>query len=200
MKSQLQKLSAQRKTLIYAYDLKGTLHTQIFCQLGAAIGETYYDANLMLSYSTKRLLKESNIDEKSLHVTSICIYLFSCICGSTYVGRTEEIFYIGNSELLPKDLTPNGSELPTSAIGRNVVDRNQALKVITWVKNSQLLHFAEASVIWRIEPDLCVQKESIFILNTYKFYISYLSRYHLHAGEWYFSVSQTEEGVFLEEL
>ena len=70
------------------------------------------------------------------HVTSNCIYLFSCICSSTYIGRTERILSTRISEHLPKNLILNRSKLPTSAIGRHildsghVVDRNQSFKVI----------------------------------------------------------------------
>ena len=93
--------------------------------------------------------------------------IFMYIRGSTYIRRTERILSTRIFEHLPKNLILNGSKLPTSAIGRHildsghVVDRNQSFKIIARMKNSQLLRFAEASAIRRIKPDLCVQKEFV---------------------------------------
>ena len=83
-------VSACKKSVYICLPFKGDIVcTQIKHRLGAAIGKIYYAANLIITYDTKGLLKESNVDKKSLHVTSNCIYQFSCICGSTYIGRTE---------------------------------------------------------------------------------------------------------------
>ena len=97
--------------------------------------------------------------KKSLHVTSNCIYLFSCICDSTYIGRTERISSTRILEHLPKNLILNGSKLLTSAIGRHIldsehVDRNQSLEIIARMKNLRLLRFAEALAI----RTLCIKK------------------------------------------
>ena len=135
--------SACKKNVYICLPFKwDVVSTQIEHRLGAAIGKTYYAANSILTYDTKRLLKESNVDKKSLHVTSNCIYLFSCICGSTCIGRTERILSTRISEHPPKNLTLNGSKLPTSVIGRHIldsghVDRNLSFKVIARVKNFQ---------------------------------------------------------------
>ena len=161
-------VSACKKNVYICLPFKGDIvSTQIKHRLEAAIGKTYYAGNLLITYDTMRLLKESNVDKKSLHVTSNCIYQFSCICGSTYIGRTERILTTRISEHPPKNLILNRSKLPTSALGRHilysgpVVDRNLSFKIIARMKNPQSIRFAEASAIRGIKPDLCVQKELI---------------------------------------
>ena len=116
-------VSACKKNVYICLPFKGDIvSTQITHRLEAAIGIIYYAANLILTYDTKRLIKESNVDTKSLHVTSNCIYLFSCIWGSTYIGWSERILSTRISEHLPKNVILNGSKLPTSAIGRHILD------------------------------------------------------------------------------
>ena len=138
-------VSACKKNVYICLPFKGNIvSTQIKHPLEAAIRKTYYAANLIITYDTKRLLKEFKVDKKSLHVTSNCIYLFSCICGSTYIGRTERILFTRISEHLPKNLILDGSKLPKSAIGRHildsghVVDRNRSFKIIARVTKSSV--------------------------------------------------------------
>ena len=143
------------------------LSTQIKQRLGAAIRRTYFAAELLVTHNCRSLLRESNVDKKSADVTSNCIYQFTCTCGSRYVGRTERILSTRISEHVPTNLTLNGPKLPSSAIGRHiidsghVIDKTKAFKVITRARNAQLLRFAEASAIRRIKPDLCVQKDFV---------------------------------------
>ena len=136
------------------------LSTQIKQRLGAAIRRTYFAAELLVTHNCRSLLRESNVDKKSADVTSNCIYQFTCTCGS----RTDFVY----SEHVPTNLTLNGPKLPSSAIGRHiidsghVIDKTKAFKVITRARKVQLLRFAEASAIRRIKPDLCVQKTLLF--------------------------------------
>ena len=161
-------VSVDKKKVMICLPFKGdVLSTQIKQRLGAAIRRTYFAAELLVTHNCRSLLRESNVDKKSADVTSNCIYQFTCTCGSRYVGRTERILSTRISEHVPTNLTLNGPKLPSSAIGRHiidsghVIDKTKAFKVITRARNAQLLRFAEASAIRRIKPDLCVQKDFV---------------------------------------
>ena len=130
-------------------------------RLGAAIRRTYFAAELLVTHNCRSLLRESNVDKKSADVTFNCIYQFTCTCGSRYVGRTERILSTRIAKHVPTNVTLNGPKLPSSPIGRHIIDSGHVIEVINRARNAQLLRFAESSAIRRIEQDLCVQKDFV---------------------------------------
>ena len=64
------------------------------------------------------------------------------------------------SEHLPKGLLLNRSKLPSSSIGKHIldyghaVDRTQSFRILAKLRTPQILRFAEACAIRRMKPDL----------------------------------------------
>ena len=120
-------------------------------------------------HDIKKLLKESNIDKKSLHVASDCIYLFSSICDSTYIGRTKRILSTRISAHLPNNLILNASKLPTSAIGREildsgkVVDKNKLFNVIGRVKILNYFTLRRHQLSGELNPVFVCKRNFLFI-------------------------------------
>ena len=118
---------------------------------------------------------------------------------------------LGSSEHVPTNLTLNGPKLPSSAIGRHiidsghVIDKTKAFKVITRARNAQLLRFAEASAIRRIKPDLCVQKDFVahlalpwwIIIQPYVLTIPQLLYLNYIPNFWFFIYSAVYVYVYL---
>ena len=64
-----------KKNVYICLPFKGDIvSTQIKHRLGVAIGKTYYAANLIITYDTKRLLKESNVD-KNLFMSPPTVFI-----------------------------------------------------------------------------------------------------------------------------
>ena len=77
-----------------------------------------------------------------------------------YVRYVDDTLFICKNEL-------NGSKLPSSSIGKHIVDyshavdRTQSFRILAKLRTPQILRFAEACAIRRIKPDLCVQKDFV---------------------------------------
>ena len=69
------------------------------------------------------------------------------------MGRTERNLSTRISEHLPKGLLLNESKLPSSSIGKHIldyvpaVDRTQSFRILAEFGTPQILQFAEASTI-----------------------------------------------------
>ena len=118
------------------------LSMQIKQRLEAAIMRTYFSEELLVTHNCKSLLRESNVDKKSADISSNCIYQYTCTCGSRYIGRTERILSTRISKHLPTNVTLNGPKLPSSAIGRHIIDSVHVLikrKYLRWPSEPETL-------------------------------------------------------------
>ncbi|CAH8863643.1 unnamed protein product [Trichobilharzia szidati] len=128
---------------------------------------TYPAAKLVCVYQTTSCLRQSKVDKYPPHVTSNCVYQFTCTCQSTYIGRTERSVIVRISEHIPKNLRLKGPQVLNSAITRHLldtghnVDNLKSFKIINKQKKPNLLRFAEAIAIRRLKPNLCTQKETV---------------------------------------
>ena len=160
--------TVEKKPIFLQLAFKGDdTASRIRCRLNAALKRTYPAAKLVCVYQTTSCLKQSKVDKYPPHVTSNCVYQFTCTCQSTYIGRTERRVIARISEHIPKNLRLKGPQALNSAIARHlldtghIVDNLQSFKIINKQKKPSLLRFAEAITIKRLQPNLCTQKETV---------------------------------------
>nr|CAH8867638.1 unnamed protein product [Trichobilharzia regenti]CAH8868788.1 unnamed protein product [Trichobilharzia regenti] len=140
-------------------------------RLRTSLARAYPAAKLVPVHRTTCSLVQSKVDRYPSHVNSNCVYKFTCICGSSYIGRTERRAHLRFSEHVPKSLRLKGTNSYSSAITRHLLDTGheveieKSFKIINRQRSSILLKFAEAISIKRLKPDLCVQKESVISLS-----------------------------------
>ncbi|CAH8583290.1 unnamed protein product [Schistosoma haematobium] len=158
-------ITANKKPIFIQLQFKGDDVTgSINMRLKTALTRTYPAAKLIVLSITTCSLTQSRVDRYPFHVTTNCVYKFTCICQSSYIGRTERRAYVRFKEHIPKSLRLNGLRASSSAIARHLlntgheVDTLKSLKVVNKQSNSNLLKFAEAIAIKRLKPDLCIQK------------------------------------------
>ena len=136
-----------------------------------SVARTYPAAKLVPVYRTTCSLVQSKVGRYPSHVNSNCVYKFTCICGSSYIGRTERRAYLRFSEHVPKSLCLKGTTAFNSSITKHLIDTGhkvditKSFKIINRQNSSILLKFAEAISIKRLKPDLCVQKETVISLS-----------------------------------
>ncbi|CAH8681898.1 unnamed protein product [Schistosoma haematobium] len=140
-------------------------------RINSALKVTYPAAKLMTVWQTNCSLQQTKIDKPSFLSSSNCIYQFTCTCQSTYIGRTERRVHVRISEHVPKNLRLRGTRAFNSAIARHLLDTGHtidiphAFKVINRQRSTTTLRFAEAIMIKKLKPDLCIQKETLISLS-----------------------------------
>ena len=133
-------------------------------RLRGVIERVYPAADLKVISGTSRLPTPPFKSPIPTLAQSNVVYLCSCACGAAYVGRTERHLSTRVSEHLPSWLSNPTGKIPTSSIARHILDTGhsitaQSFRVIARQRNSRVLRFAEAASIWKLQPNLCVQKE-----------------------------------------
>ena len=146
-------------------------------RLISAVKRVFYAAKPVIIYETTRMPVRPAKDSVPFHLRSHCIYQYSCGCGSTYIGVTERHLQSRIAEHLPKWVTDhvNGHattnqysdqtrRLPASAIARHVLENHglnftHEFSVVFSHQNKRILQYAEALIIKRLKPELCVQKD-----------------------------------------
>jgi predicted GIY-YIG superfamily endonuclease len=157
-----------KKTVFIQLPFKGDdITRRIQRRLKMSIENCFYAAKLALVNTTKPFLVQSKIEQSSVHVTSKCVYQFTCTCNSMYIGRTERRLAARVAEHIPKKLQLKGDGIFKSSIAKHLIDTghnidlNTSFKVLTRQSTATLLRFAEAVAIRRMKPNLCVQKEMV---------------------------------------
>ena len=86
------------------------------------------------------MLQPSVKDKVPVLDTSNCINEFTCICGSKYIGRTEQYLSIRIKEHLPKWLMQSEEKMPKSSITKHLLDTEHSVdpKVAFRVINKQI--------------------------------------------------------------
>jgi hypothetical protein len=150
-------------------------------RLKSTVARTYYAAEPMVFYKTRRIPAPSIKEQLPLLAKSHILYLFQCRCSATYVGLTERQLKFRISEHIPawvkNHVTQHNGQsreptrthkLPASAIARHLletnhqVDPSNSFRVIHTSSNSRRLHYAEIIAIRKLQPPLCVQKNLFY--------------------------------------
>ena len=165
-----------RKSVYITLPFKGDkVNTIIRTRLNAMIQRTYPAAQLRLLNKSPKIGSSNTKVKKSFFAESKCIYQFECTCGSRYIGRTERRLDCRAREHIPAWLVNNGSGTAHTAvtkhvmscdhIDRNNIDRRKVFSIVNRQHSLTLLKLAEACLIRRLQPDLCVQKQYVIPLG-----------------------------------
>jgi hypothetical protein len=167
---------AHKKAVFIKLPFKGDfIHSQTANRLKSAIKITYHAADLRILSSTRSLPLPSIKTDCPISESSHCIYKFQCSCSDFYLGRTDRNVQSRMAEHIPKWLrqeltkptsSPSKSNRnPLSSIAKHLmitghkVDPESAFTIIIRNQRPQILKIAEAIMITRLKPGLCVQKQ-----------------------------------------
>ena len=135
-------------------------------RIATAISRAYNTATVKLINHSDKIGAQNIKDRVSDCCKSKCIYLFECSCGCRYIGRTNRTLQQRIKEHIPNWLINNKDCQPLSAVTKHLYEsKHQAdasnFKILNQQGTESLLRLAEASLIRRYSPDLCVQKEHV---------------------------------------
>ena len=134
-------------------------------------------------FTTKRIPSSSLKDPDPPLLRSHVIYRFLCDCGDSYIGRTERALMVRIKEHVPRWLQlgssrNSSSSSLSSAVCRHAVDCDKFLgtrfssyfSVLALSSHSLSLKILEAVFIPKHKPPLCVQKDRLFTLKTFRLF------------------------------
>ncbi|CAH8582464.1 unnamed protein product [Heterobilharzia americana] len=173
--------SVPKKSIFLKVPYRGETSSMILKQrLKSVISKTYYAAQLIIVETTKHLLHHKPQPRTNDYITSNCVYQFTCMCGHTYIGRSNRSMQTRVGEHIPKwlekqfntqTLISAGDRHPSSSIAKHIIEMNHkvntktAFKIIYRNNQGRILKFAEALAIRKLNPPLCVQKQFVVSLN-----------------------------------
>ena len=130
-------------------------------------------------FTSKPMFPASVKDVIPAHQKSNVIYLFECLCGHRYVGKTTQRLEARMSQHVPAALRnthmPGSSKQPDLAIGHHLLSNVQCLEsfskswftILCHARNCQVLHCLEALYIKKMKPTLCKQMEFVKTLHLF---------------------------------
>ena len=147
-------------------------------QLDRQIENTFPSAKLRIINNTQRLIPPQGKDNLPHLSNSMCVYLFTCTCGVRYIGRTMRQLSKRMKEHCPVSMRTGTMKTLNSSIVQHLIDSNhvvdpkQTFSVLYSVPRNlnratsvHLLSTAEAIAIRLYRPELCKQKQLIWVLR-----------------------------------
>ncbi|CAH8508776.1 unnamed protein product [Heterobilharzia americana] len=173
--------SVAKKNVYISLPFRGDSHSFVVRKrLRSAICKTYYAAKVIIVEKTKSMLQHKPKQHINDYITSHCVYQFTCMCGHTYIGRSNRDMQLRKAEHVPKwlqkqmtstDPISAGDKHPSSSIAKHILETNHridmktAFKVLHKSGQSRVLKFIEALAIRKFKPPLCIQKQFVLTLN-----------------------------------
>ena len=161
-----------KKPVYISLPFKGdNVNTTIKKRLKASIERTYPMTTLKMFNKSNRMGPSNLKVPTPIFAKSKCIYQFACVCGDRYIGRTDRKLDCRVKEHMPSWLTNGKPGIPRTAITKHlvssghVVDKYQSFNILNRQRHPSLLRLAEAVLIRRLQPNLCIQKLYVTPLN-----------------------------------
>ena len=142
-------------------------------RLKLAINRTFYAAQLVIIEKTRSMFHQKPRQHISDCVTSHCVYQFTCMCGNTYIGRSNRDLQTRVAEHIPKwlqnQMNSNGEirsqdRQTSSSIAKHLVetghkvDIKSAFVVLYKSLQGRILRFIEALAIRKLKPPFMCSK------------------------------------------
>ncbi|CAH8499563.1 unnamed protein product [Schistosoma haematobium] len=149
-------------------------------RLKAAIENTYCAAQLVVIEKSKAMIPNRPKQCTNDYVTSHCIYQFTCLCGHTYIGRSNRTMQSRVNEHVPRWLQNQcvsndpinvGGRKPSSSIAKHIIETGHKININTAFRtlyrncHGQIIKSIEVLAIRKFKPPLCVQKQFVVTLN-----------------------------------
>lgn len=172
--------TAEKKKIYFRLPYYGEVSERIATCLRKEIGAAYYHLNPVPVFRTRSLAPTAVKDVIPVFQIPKVVYTFSCPCGARYTGRTERCLAVRCTEHLPKWLNkggtrPRSKQPPTSAITRHLStcqfrtaimeENSKVFEVSRTARTTLELAIMESVTIRQTLPDLCVQKDRLFLLR-----------------------------------
>ena len=172
--------TAEKKKIYFRLPYYGEVSERIATCLRKEIAAAYYHLNPVPVFRTRSLAPTAVKDVIPVFQIPKVVYTFSCPCGARYAGRTERCLAVRCTEHLPKWLNkggtrPRSKQPPTSAITRHLStcqfrtaimeENSKVFEVSRTARTTLELAIMESVTIRQTSPDLCVQKDRLFLLR-----------------------------------
>ncbi|CAI2738781.1 unnamed protein product [Dicrocoelium dendriticum] len=165
-------LTAEKKPIFLQLPYKGEIVAEVLSRrISRALRHTFPAAKMQIHFTSSPMVKTNPKDKRPVHANSMCVYSFTCSCGSGYIGRTTRRLSDRVREHHPAWLATGCRKLTNSSIATHLADTDhspnlaEAFKVIyrppanrSKCVRMRLLESAESLAIRLYEPELCVQK------------------------------------------
>ncbi|CAH8561201.1 unnamed protein product [Schistosoma rodhaini] len=171
----------EKKPVYITLPFRGDSNSLLLKQrLKSVINKTYCAAKVMIKERTRSMLHSKPRRHENDCVTSHCVYQFKCVCGHTYIGRSNRDLKIRVGEHVPKWLQKQiqsndpirvEDKHPSSSVAKHIIetghkiDLNSAFVVLFKSVKGRILRFIEALAIRKFKPPLCIQKQFVLSLN-----------------------------------
>ncbi|KAK4472212.1 hypothetical protein MN116_000516 [Schistosoma mekongi] len=174
-------LLAPKKSVYITLPFRGDSNSLVLKQrLKSVVNRTFYAAEVVVIEKYRSLIHNKPKPHVNECITSHCIYQFTCMCGHTYIGRSNRELQVRVAEHIPKWLRKQmdskgeikvQDKQPSSSIAKHlvetghIVDIKSAFVVLYKSALGRILKFVEALAIRKFKPPLCVQKQFVLSLN-----------------------------------
>lgn len=169
-----------KKKFFFDVQYYGRTSETIGNNIRKGIERIFYHLKAIPTFRTKTLCPDAVKDIVPFSKKPMVTYQFSCPCGARYVGKSERCLDTRIKEHIPRWLLssnsrPKSKQLPQSAITRHLCEcerKDQAIQgenhnfsVHMTARNSLHLSIQESVTIRLTKPQLCAQKERLFLLK-----------------------------------
>ena len=158
----------------------GNVSNQYRKQISETMMGCYPQVKPQVVFTTRPAFNGRTKDVLPTTAKSYVVYLFTCSCGLTYVGRTSQCLLERIKQHIPvsmlkSEARPGSVKRTDSAITRHLKSSRQcirgdlhgAFKVLAQARNKPHLDVLEVLNIQRLAPPLCNQKEHVRALSLF---------------------------------
>ena len=150
-------------------------------QITSTVNGCYPFVKPMVVFTTRTVFSGRAKDVLPTTLKSNVVYLFTCSCGLTYVGRTSQCLAERIKQHIPRDLLQRRTRAGVmvkqtdSAITKHLkssldcinAEVTKNFKILAQARSQQHLNVLEALFIQRLAPPLCNQKEHVRVLSLF---------------------------------
>ena len=160
----------------------GERSTVLQKQLQSSVKSCFGPAYVRVCHATTPLMKFHLKDPLPTLASNNVVYMFKCLCGKRYVGRTEQRLADRISQHVPSAIRrPQANKKPpdastqTSAIGKHLCESPDCaaaystdwFSILDRARTSFHLATLEATYIASLKPVLCRQKSFVYTLRVF---------------------------------
>ena len=172
--------TAEKKKFFFDVQYYGRTSEIVANDIRKKIERAYFSLKPIPVFRTQVLAPDSVKDILPLDRKPMVTYTFECTCGASYAGKSERNLQTRVKEHVPKWLLssnqrPKSRNPPQSAVTRHLCEcdskqeilkqENNGFKVLKQERSSIRLAIQESVTIRHLQPDLCLQKERLYILK-----------------------------------
>ena len=168
-------ITVEKKQIFVRLPYYGPQCAHTYNNIAKSVESTYYHLKVSVAFTTRRLCPNAPKDSTPLPYQHNLVYKFLCGCGAAYVAKCSRPLRVRVKEHLPNwilnaSTRPRSNKPPSSSITKHLQQcssrTSRSINDFTSIKRcrtSYELFIAEGVAIKWINPQLCIQKDRIFL-------------------------------------